>query len=123
MRRSLPVLLLTLICSFGCSASYPTAPNPVPVVGVRVSSSFPPPNTVTLGRTTSVSLSAIDSDRVFHFVSPSEVTWYTSDSTILRPYLVANTNNFLAVGVGTASIYGSYKGYTDHVDITVSGAQ
>lgn len=122
VRRSLSLLIL-LACSFGCSASYPTVPDPLPVVSVRVTTSLPSTSTVPLGRTVSIGLTAIDSDRVYHFVSATEVTWFSSDSSILRPYLISNSNTFLAVGTGTASLYGSYKGYTDHIDITVSAAQ
>lgn len=101
----------------GCSVSYPTSATQAVLAGVRVDTLS---NPTSVGGIVIGGLSTIDTDRVFRSVERTSVVWFSSDNAVLRPF-GTTPGYFVAMAAGTAALYGTYLGFSDHVDVVVTG--
>jgi hypothetical protein len=108
---------LALLIVSDCSASFPTTQPTTPSPLVALAIQYPSSG---LGRPLLSSFSftafAIDAEGVYHPVS-NEVSWTTSDPTVVRALFTPSSFN--AIGVGSAEVYATYRGLAASISVVV----
>ena len=101
----------------GCSASYPTGPEPtVAAVRIHVAATV---QELVPNSTAQFIAYAIDSDGVYTNVT-SQASWSTSDSSVLSVSPNQNTRVVRGVSAGDANVMVSFNGQTDSVTLRVN---